>query len=104
MRTFRFHYFIKQLPGTSLTPQIHCIRVSDGDKRISELTKLYYPIGWNLFIQYPYQPSEKEEIWQLKQRMQHWDNEFIIESIDDVEDYITRDTKVSGRAPSCELR
>ena len=83
MNIIRYHYFIKKVAiyGT-YTYTYHCIRVPEGYVRIPELIETYKPIGWNVLIQYPFHPSEQEEVFQLKKKFQAWDHEFTIEMDD----------------------
>ena len=63
----------------SLTP---CGRFDpEGDSRIPSLTQTYNPIGWNIFIAYPYKPDEQQEIFQLKMKFQAWESE--VQIVDD---------------------
>jgi hypothetical protein len=43
----------------------HCIRVPEGDPRIPELTKQHKP-SWDIFVNYPYAPTTKEELFRLQ--------------------------------------
>ena len=80
---FRYHYFIKKtlIPYTFIK-KFQCIRVSEGDKHIPELTEKFKQIGWTHFISYPYKPTEEEEIFKLKLQFRAWDDAFEIESLD----------------------
>lgn len=82
---FRYNYFIKrtQIPYTYIN-KFQCIRVPEGDRRIPLLTVKYFPFDWNMFIAYPFKPTEEEEIFQLRMKFQQWNcNEFEIIDIND---------------------
>jgi hypothetical protein len=76
---FNYHYFVKRtrIPYTTMG-KLQCLRVPERDKRIPSLTQTYNPIGWNMFIAYPYKPSEEEEIFQLKMKFRAWESEVVI--------------------------
>ena len=84
---FRYRYFIRKtvVPYNSYASVFKCIRVPEGDARIPKLTETYKPIGWDLFIEYPYKPTTEAEIFQLKMKFQGWDSQVEIEDIDAVE-------------------
>jgi hypothetical protein len=75
----RYQYFVKrvQRPYTWFK-SFHCIRVPEGDARISALTEQYKPIGWTVFVPYQFPPTEEEEAVQLKKYFRNWDDEFEI--------------------------
>lgn len=83
MNNTRYRYFIKKVAiyGT-YSYTYNCIRVPEHHVQIPELIEIYKPIGWNVLIQYPFHPSEQEEVFQLKQKFQAWDHEFTIEMDD----------------------
>jgi len=76
---FRYHYFVKRtrIPYTTMG-KLQCLRVPEGDKRIPSLTQAY---NLDMFIAYPYKPTEEEEIFQLKMKFQAWDSD--VEITDD---------------------
>lgn len=71
---YMFHYFVKRTVGRdayyNAVNKFQCIRLPVGHAQIPEFEEKYKPIGWNMFIVYPYKPTEVDEIFQLKQRFQ----------------------------------
>lgn len=84
---YRFHYFVKRTVCRdayyNVVNKFQCIRITEGHVRIPEFEEQYKPIGWNMFIAYPYKPEETDEIFQLKQRFQahNWNDVFEIEEL-----------------------
>lgn len=82
-----YRYFIKK----SWTPYMgwsgdffHCIRIPDGDPRIPELSKQYKP-SWDVFVHYPYAPTDKEEVFRLQTHFQAFGTNFVIETPEEAE-------------------
>jgi hypothetical protein len=75
----RYQYFVKrvQRPYTWFKT-FHCIRVPEGDARIPALKDQYMPIGWCVFIPFPFKPTEAEETFELQKYFRTWDSEFEI--------------------------
>lgn len=80
---FRYLYLIKKMhiPYTYMQ-KFQCIRVIEGDKRIPVLAEKYKPIGWSMYIAYSYKPTEQDEIFQIRQKFNQWNDEFEIEDPD----------------------
>ncbi len=70
-----FRYFIKPMGHGVL----HCLRVHETDPRIPELIKTYNPVGWSTTIQYGFQPTVEQEIYQVKLSCHGWEKTVVIE-------------------------
>lgn len=79
MNITRYRYFIKKVAYGTYSYTYNCIRVPEHHVQIPELIEIYKPIGWNVLIQYPFHPSEQDEVFRLKQTFQAWDRDFTIE-------------------------
>jgi hypothetical protein len=83
-----YRYFIKKLwrphMGWGGEYNYYCIRVPEGDPRIPELTKQHNP-SWDVFVNYPYAPTTKEELFRLQTHFQAFGTNFVIETPEDAE-------------------
>lgn len=66
----RYRYFIRRAYEHGIGVTYQCIRVRETDPRIHDLVKKYND-GWNFLIQYPYEPSRDEEIFNIKCKFSH---------------------------------
>ena len=79
-----YTYFIRktQIPYTYRNIW-KCVRIQEKDMRISTLITMFNPMGFREFIAYPKQPSEQDEIFQLRKRLRQWSDDLVIENPED---------------------
>jgi hypothetical protein len=80
----RFYYFCKHVgSGSHYGGELACLRVPESDHRVNTLTKQYASSGIYIYQTYPFTPTKKEEIFQIKMRLRAWDNTVTVESLEE---------------------